>query len=755
MDNTPPMRLRHAVELSAFAEVVDELDRAAERSAGFAAAMDFRFLYNPNRDLFAIGFNAVNGKLDNAHYDLLASESAMTSFLCVARGDVPRKHWFQLGRPHTITAGEPGLLSWGGTMFEYLMPRLLLPTFDGTLLDTMNRAAVSRQIEYGTETKTPWGISESGYYAFDPAQNYQYQSFGVPGLGIKRGLNQALVLAPYACLMAAMIDHKAVLANLKELAALGAEGPHGYYEAIDYTSERLAKGQKFAIVRSYMAHHQGMALLALANRLTDFVMQKRLRAEPMVRAAELLLQERVATDAPVVTPADLEGAGGPVALPQPGVVQSESVRRVTTPYSVLPRTHLLSNNHYDVFVTNSGGGFSSCHGLAVTRWREDRVSDVWGSYIYVRDRETGRVWSAAHQPTCAPADSYEVTFAPDKAEFRRRDRDIETVTDVTVSPEKNAELRRVTLTNHGGSTRTLEVTSYAEIALCTRDADLSHPAFQKLFLETEKLPNAPALLCRRRPRGPEENPVFAVHVLAVEGHATDPAQYETDRAKFLGRRRSPAKPWALEPDAGELTGTVGGGARPDLLAAPARAARAGRERQRDVHDRVRRHARRGLGPGRRVPRHLRGQPGLRTGVGAQPGRAAQPGRVARGVAPVPAPRRAPGFRRPDARADPRRGAVEHPGPAGAVAARHLRRLPDPAGRRGQGRRPDARPAVGGGPLAVEEQGAALRTGCCWWTSRAAATWRTCRSTCSAWCGRPARATCSTAAAASSCAACRR
>jgi cyclic beta-1,2-glucan synthetase len=541
-----------AIDQSTAPALAAALDALGGRAAALADAMDFRFLFNDARQLFSIGYNVPLDRLDPGHYDLLASESAITSFLAVARGVVRPKHWFQLGRLTTRVAGLPGLISWGGTMFEYLMPRLLLAPAPGTMLDTAQKAAVARQIEYGRENGVPWGISESGFYVLSAEGDYQYQSFGVPGLGLKRGLAKDLVIAPYATLLAIPIDAAAAVANFGPLRAAGGEGPYGFYEAIDFTTSRLEPGERCRVVRSYMAHHQGMGLCAAANRLTGDAGPRRLRAEPAVRAVELLLQERVPLDAPEVRPgesvADVAAAAGPANEP---AVR----RRLTRADTPQPRAHLLSNGQYTVMLTNAGGGFSTCRGLAVTRWRNDPTRDHYGTFVYVRDAETGKAWSAGHQPLGAPADYFEVLYAADKAEFRRRTGDVETWMEVAVAPDRDVEVRRVTLINHDAKPHTLEVTSYLEPVLQDPRADVAHPAFGKLFLETEWLPAWDALLCRRRPRSPDQAPVWAVHVVAHEAAAAAGLTgYETDRGTFLGRRRSPADPDAL---ARPLNGSVG------------------------------------------------------------------------------------------------------------------------------------------------------------------------------------------------------
>jgi cyclic beta-1,2-glucan synthetase len=542
--------LAAALDRSQAAALVRALDGLDRRAVGFADAMDFRFLYNDARHLFSIGYNVPLERLDAGHYDLVASEAALTCFLMVARGVVPRKHWFQLGRLTTDAGGLPGLISWGGSMFEYLMPRLLLRPAPGTMLDVAQHAAVARHRQYGRQTRLPWGVSESGFNVLSAEGDYQYQSFGVPGLGLKRGLGKDLVVAPYATLLAVMEDAAAAVANFDALRDVGGEGPFGFYEAIDFTPDRLGRGERCRVIKSYMAHHQGMGLCAIANRLLNDIHCRRLHAEPAVRAVELLLQERVPLDAPPVRPDDEDAEA---ATPAHG---EEAVsRRIASPETAAPRAHLLSNGQYTVMVTNAGGGSSTCRGLAVTRWRNDPTRDHSGTFVYVRDATAGRLWSAGHQPLCTPANVYEAVFSADKAEIRRRDGDIETHLEIAVAPDQDAEVRRLTLSNHDTEPHLLEVTSYAEVVLLDPRADLAHPAFGKLFLETEWLPQWEALTCRRRPRGADQEPVWAVHVFASDPDiGVGVAEYETDRAAFLGRRRTTANPAAL---GRSLTRTVG------------------------------------------------------------------------------------------------------------------------------------------------------------------------------------------------------
>ncbi|MET0355627.1 MAG: glucoamylase family protein, partial [Cellvibrio sp.] len=412
--------------------------------------IEYEFLFDRNRHLLAIGYNVDDFRRDASFYDLLASEARLATFVGIAQGHLSQESWFNLGRLRTSSGGEPTLVSWSGSMFEYLMPNLVMPSYEGTLLDQTCRGAVARQIAYGHQVSVPWGISESGYNATDAALNYQYHAFGAPGLGLKRGLAEDLVIAPYASALALMFAPEEACINLQKLSSMGLEGRYGFYEALDYTPARLARGQTKAIVRSFMAHHQGMSLLSLSYLLLDQPMQKRFESDPQFQATLLLLQERIPKTSVFhnYVAEHAEGAAFFEAEEHPVYAPMGA----HTPY---PEVQLLSNGTYHLLVTNSGGGYSRWKDLAVSRWREDTTCDNWGSFIYLRDLASKEYWSASHQPTLKRADTYEAIFSEWRAEFRRRDYDIETYTEIVVSPEDNVELRRVRLTNRSRRQRTI------------------------------------------------------------------------------------------------------------------------------------------------------------------------------------------------------------------------------------------------------------------------------------------------------------
>jgi cyclic beta-1,2-glucan synthetase len=531
----------------------DRLLCLGRRYETLAKEMDFTLLYNPQRRLFSVGLNLEDGRLDRAHYDMLASEARIASLVAIAKNDAEHRHWFQLARALTqMPHSGVGLLSWGGTMFEYLMPTLFTRDVPGSLLERSCEGAVERQIAYGRQRDVPWGISESAFAAQAANGDYHYQSFGVPGLGLKRGLGKDLVISPYSTALALPIRPLAAIANFKALAEQGAEGRWGFYDALDYTRERVPAGERRVVVFCYMAHHQGMIIAALANFLRDQSMQRRFQRQPLVRSTELLLQERIPVAVLHFNPPE----DSAVVVPSLPVVTGPVSRQISTPHTVVPRAHLLSNGQYSVMISNAGGGYSRCRDVAVTRWRADTTCDQTGQFVYLRDLSTKKIWSAGYHPVQVEADAYEVTYSIDKAEFRRHDGNLETHLEVTVSPEKTAEVRQITITNHGRKPTTVEITSYAELVLCQARADAAHPAFNKLFVETEFLGSCPALLARRRPRENAAEVPWAVHVLAAQPASLERLQFETDRSRFLGRGRTPASPAALDPDA-VLSGTTG------------------------------------------------------------------------------------------------------------------------------------------------------------------------------------------------------
>jgi cyclic beta-1,2-glucan synthetase len=513
------------------------------------ADMEYEFLYDDSQRLLSIGYNAEEHKRDLSFYDLLASEARLTVFLAIAQGKIPQESWFALGRRLTTVGNSPTLISWTGSMFEYLMPMLFMPTFINTLLDETMIGCIKKQIEYGKLLNIPWGISESCYNVVDSNFIYQYKAFGVPDLGFKRGLGQDMVVAPYASVMALMVDPSEAYKNIERLKKSGYEGLYGLYEAVDFTPSRLAKGKNEEIIPTFMVHHEGMSFLSLAFVLLDQPMQKRFEKDPEFQTAMLLLQERI----PRVS-------GFYQGSSEVDFKKSESVpvtfNVYNTPDTDNPAAKILSNGNLHTMITNAGGGYVHWKGIALNRWREDGTQDHYGSFLYIRNLETGEFWSNTYQPTLKTPDFYSVDFSYGKADFHRVDYRIETHTEMIISPEDDVEIRRVKITNQSNNSILLELTSYNEVVLANQASDIHHSAFSNLFVQTEIIPQHASIVCTRRPRSKEENPPWMFYSMKVSKGDARKISFETNRMEFIGRGRSLAHPKVME-GKNDLPGTSG------------------------------------------------------------------------------------------------------------------------------------------------------------------------------------------------------
>ena len=420
-------------------------------------------------------------------------------------------------------------------MFEYLMPLLVMPTYENTLLDQTYRAVVRRQISYGRQRGVPWGMSESGYNTIDLHMNYQYRAFGVPGLGLKRGLAEDLVVAPYASVLALMVAPEG---GVPEPGTTGrrraAEAPTACTRP-STTRRRGCRAERRSVtVRQFMAHHEGMSLLALAYVLLDRPMQRRFEADPMLRAADLLAPGARAQGMRPIFPHVAEAA-----RQRSTSAEEEGTMRVfTDPGGAVPEVHLLSNGRYHVVITSAGGGYSRWRDLAVTRWREDPTRDCWGSFCYLRDLDSGIFWSTAWQPTLKPAKRYQAIFTQGRAEFRRATTDRHAHRD-----QRLARGRHRAAADHDHEP-VRRASDHRGDQLCRGGPgpaahDLAHPAFSNLFVQTELVRNRQAILCTRRPRSAEERPPWLVHLMTVQGTTVGEASFETDRMRFIGRGTNP------------------------------------------------------------------------------------------------------------------------------------------------------------------------------------------------------------------------
>ncbi|MEX2344466.1 MAG: glucoamylase family protein [Balneolaceae bacterium] len=518
--------------------------------------MDFSFLYLKERSLFTIGFNLEKSQYDKSTYDLLASEARIASYIAIAKGDVPHEHWFRLSRRLTRLDKNEILLSWSGTMFEYLMPLLFLKSYPNTLLANTYHNVVKWQTDYALKRGWPWGFSESAYGFLNIELHYQYRAFGAPGLGLKRGLADEYVVAPYASMLSLMLDPKSALSNLKNIEGYGGLGMIGFYDALDFSSSRLQEKETHKVVKTYMAHHHGMSLIAIENTLNGDFIQQIFHSDPQIKSCDLLLQEQIPRGIPIKEPhpIDVELEPGEQQTIQVVVEHAGMEELDSSP----PRLQMMSNGNYSTFVTHSGTGCSFFGEKAISAWKPDPTTDPLGFYFYIKDQESDKFWSAAHQPVKRKADRYDTWFHNGKTITSRVDEWIESTMAVCVSPDTNMEFRKLTLTNYSDRERTLEITSYAEAVLNKLKDHNSHPAFSKLFLQTDYLAEHHALLVKRRPRGEHEEPEWLIHTYAGEesDNLLESLQYETEKSLFIGRGRGLDNPRAMDQHS-RLSGSLG------------------------------------------------------------------------------------------------------------------------------------------------------------------------------------------------------
>lgn len=542
-DDTEWVNKLTSLLLESKVEIQKKLDFAKKlknRINKMAEETDFKIVFDGKKQLFSIGYDVEKDTIGTCYYDLLASESRQASFIAIAKGDVPQSHWFKLGRAMTIIGRNKGLVSWSGTMFEYFMPLLIMKNYPDTLLSETYKNVVEGQKKYAKQRKLSlWGISESAFYSFDVGFNYQYKAFGVPGIGLKRGLVEELVISPYSTVLALQQDLNGSISNIKNGIKEGLEGIYGLFEAVDYTKDRLGSGKTKEIVQCFMVHHQGMSLMSFDNVLNNFVLQNRFHSIPKVKATELLLQERI--------PKNIVYDREQVFLASNRTEDRTNfiVRTYKDPNTDIPETHLLANGNYSLMISNSGSGYSKKDGMMVYRWTEDVTTDDIGLFFYIKDLASEKVWSSAYEPCKSKGDSYEVIFALDKAEFKRRDEDTETCTEIAVSNEDNSEVRKISLKNNSKEAKTLEITSYAEITLAPLNADEVHPAFSNLFIRTEFVEEPMCILANRRPRAKNQKKPWVMQTMVVEGKDLGNTQYETRRVNFIGRGNDLTHPQAM------------------------------------------------------------------------------------------------------------------------------------------------------------------------------------------------------------------
>ena len=492
---------------------------------------DFSVLYNWEQQIFSIGFNIEENKLTDSYYDLLASEARQASLVAIAKKDVPSKHWNHLSRTLTILEKYKGLISWSGTAFEYLMPNINIPKYEGSLLDESCKFLIMSQKEYAKKLNIPWGISEAAFNLKDLKSNYQYKAFGIPWLGLKRGLADELVVSSYGGVLAITDSPKEEIENLKRLEKEGMYDKFGFYESIDFTPERVEKGKISSVVRTYMAHHQGLILLSINNLFNNQILQKRFMKNPEIEAVSILLQE---------------------TMPETSIITKEKKEKVEklkykdyenyiqTTYNKIDERlitgNVISNENYTIAMNQKGQGVSKYKDYYINRFKatDDYPQGVFFDFKNIKNK---KIWSSNYSHNQKAETKYQISFMPDKDEQEIINGNIKTKIKTTVSSNEPVELRRVILENQGQSEEIIEVTVYFEPVLSKKEQDYAHPVFNNLFLMLGYDEENKSITIKRRSRENNEKRIYARATLSTDSETIGELEYEISEEKFIRQRK--------------------------------------------------------------------------------------------------------------------------------------------------------------------------------------------------------------------------
>jgi len=487
---------------------------------------DFKVLFDDKKQLFSIGANIEEGKLTNSYYDLLASEARQASLIAIAKRDVSSKHWRKLSRTLTTLYRYKGLISWSGTAFEYLMPNINIKTYEGSLLDESCRFLIMSQQEYAKKLDIPWGISEAAYSLKDFNNNYQYKAFGIPWLGLKRGLEQDMVVSPYSVFLSLSYYPEQAVKNLKELDKQEMVGKYGFYESIDYTVSRLKYGRNYEPVKTFMAHHQGLIMLSITNFLKDNILVNRFHKNPEIKSVDILLQERMPEKA-IITKEKKEKIVKAELKNNDNYFEETFKNNKKT---IGTKANVLSNGEYSICITKEGSGFSKYGNILVNRYKETADYNQ-GIFFYIKNLKNKKIWNTV--PLNNEDGRTTITMSPNITMFKINEGNIETTTKVTVSPEDNVEIRRLELINKGIESEILEVTTYFEPVLTKANQDYAHMAFNDLFLSFEAQENN--LIIKRNKRNHRKEELYATVKMNVDGESIGDFEYEIDKERFFGK----------------------------------------------------------------------------------------------------------------------------------------------------------------------------------------------------------------------------
>ena len=491
---------------------------------------DFKYLYSEENRIFSIGFNVEDNALTPSYYDLLASEARQASLIAIAKKDVPAKHWYNLSRTLTVLNKYKGLISWSGTAFEYLMPNVNIPKYPGSLISESSLFAIMSQQEYAKKLNIPWGISEAAFNLRDLNNNYQYKAFGIPWLGLKRGLADEMVVSSYGTILAINDCPKETIQNLKELEKHRMYNRYGFYESIDYTLSRLKKGETSAVVKTYMAHHQGLILLSINNLFNKNILQQRFIANPEMQSVNILLEEKMPENV-IITKEQKEKVEKVKTIDY----ETYAVREYNKPYDKLNNINIISNEDYSVIIDQKGNGYSKYKDIVINRFKRTDDEEQ-GIFFFFKNIKTKRIWSSGQKNYLTLADKYTASFSPDCSKFVRQDGGIETTTKVCVIPNSPVEIRRIELKNLGNSEETIEINSYLEPILSSLEQDYSHKAFNNLFLTFEFLEDTNTIVAKRKSRDSKNKDIYMAVNLYTENETIGDLEFDLDKEKFVGRQ---------------------------------------------------------------------------------------------------------------------------------------------------------------------------------------------------------------------------
>jgi cyclic beta-1,2-glucan synthetase len=507
--------------------------------------VEFNFLYDHSKNLMSIGFNSETSKRDRGCYDLLASESRLTAYLGICMGKLPGETWSAMRRPIGFAGKQRVLLSWDGSLFEYLMPHLIMPIFENSLLEMAANGAIKTQINFARKYNIPWGMSECGRAILDRNQHYEYGPHGIKQLGIRYFENRDYVVAPYASFLALAILPKSSFHNITRLSKLGCENKYGFYEAIQFFFSSHIASESVKIVKSYMSHHQGMSLLSLNLAVIGVKMHERFMSLPLFDSGNHLLQERVPKEfQPGISNhnfTSLSKNDEPFAIEQQIIPIPQKIPLRTKS----PEIQLIGNKNYHIIISATGSGYSKWKNNELTRWREDRTCDNWGFYCYVKDINENTIISPTFQPMMDNMCSYEVEYKGAAADYKKTGQDLLLETSVSVALKEDVELRRIHIQNQSDTTKTIEIVSYAEVVIAPAGVDVAHPCFSNLFVQAELHEKENAILYFRRPSVPEEERLYLFQSINCNDCSVKKINYATDRIEFIGRGNSITNPQTL------------------------------------------------------------------------------------------------------------------------------------------------------------------------------------------------------------------